>query len=111
MKMVSFLFINSLAVLLACYLVPGATVDSIWIALVVAIILALINTFVKPILVILTLPITIITLGLFYFILNTLIILFIDWIIPGFHINTFWSALFFSLIISFVSWVINKISK
>lgn len=111
MKILSFLFINSLAVLLACYLVPGASVDSIWVALAVAVILGLINTFVKPILVILTLPITIITLGLFYLILNTLLILFIDWIVPGFHTDSFWSAFIFSLIVSFVFWVVNKTSK
>lgn len=109
-KSIIFIIVNSIAVLVSCYLVPGASVESIWVAAMVAIVLALVNFFLKPILVLLTLPISIITLGLFYFILNALLILLVEWIVPGFHLESFWTAIWFSIVISVVSWLINLVT-
>jgi putative membrane protein len=93
--------LSGLAVLLTAYLLPGVTVEGYGYALLVAVILSLANFIVKPILVILTIPITIITFGLFLLVINALIILLVDYLIlSGFQVDGFWWALAFSLILS-----------
>ena len=94
------LLLNGLAVVLAAYLLPGVSVNDYGTALVVALILAIVNVLVKPILVILTIPITILTLGLFLLVINAALILFVDNLVDGFHVENFWWALLFSLIMS-----------
>lgn len=79
-----------------------------WTAIVVAVVLALLNAILKPILFILTLPITVVTLGLFYFVLNALMILLTDNLIDGFEVDGFWWALLFSLLLSITSAVLYK---
>lgn len=88
-----------LVYLLANYL-PGVNVAGIWTSLVVAIVLAILNVFVKPIIVLLTLPVTIITLGLFLIVINALIIIMCTKIVGGFSVDTFWVAVLFSIILS-----------
>lgn len=100
------LLLNTLAVLVAAYVVPGVQISGFFAALVVAIVLSLLNTFVKPILVLLTLPITILTLGLFVLVINTLIVFFASSLVPGFAVSSFLSALLFSLVLSLVSSVL-----
>jgi putative membrane protein len=97
------ILINALAVFITAYILPGVTVDSFWTAIIVAVVLGVVNTIVKPILTILTFPITIMTLGLFMFVLNALMILLVDAIIDGFTVDNFIWALLFSLILSVVS--------
>lgn len=93
--------LSGLAVLLTAYLLPGVTVRHYGYALLVAVVLSLANVIVKPILVILTIPITIVTLGLFLLVINAAIIMLVDFLIPaGFEVNGFWWALAFSLILS-----------
>lgn len=94
------LFITAIAVLLASMLLPGVDVNGFLIALLVAAVLALLNGFVKPVLVLLTIPVTIVTLGLFLLVINALMVLLADWIVPGFSVSNFWWALIFSIIIS-----------
>lgn len=100
---------TSLAVLLAAFLLKGVEVNSTLTALLVALVLGLLNTFIKPLLVLLTIPITIFTLGLFLLVINILIILFVDDLISGFSVNSWFTALIFSLIVSFTASLIEKL--
>lgn len=95
------------AVLLAAYFVPGITVQSFITALFVALVLGLINTFIKPVLGILTLPINIITLGLFGIIINALFFWFASVVVSGFMITGFMPALIGSIVVSFIMWVLD----
>ncbi len=93
--------LSGLAVLLTAYLLPGVNVEHYGYALLVAVVLSLANILIKPILVFLTIPITIVTLGLFLLVINAVIILLVDYLIPtGFEVDGFWWALAFSLILS-----------
>ncbi len=105
------IIINAIAVVVAAYVLPGVQVETFTIAIVVAILLSILNTFVKPILVFLTFPITILTLGLFIFVINALLILFVSNLVPGFKVHSFWSALLFSLILSLVSSFLHALAK
>lgn len=102
------LLLNALALLIAAYLIPGIVVDGLYTALIAALVLGLLNLTVKPILFILTLPITIVTLGLFAFIINALLFLFVASFIEGFAVGGFLDALLGSLIVSIVSTVGSK---
>lgn len=92
--------LSALVILVLAYVVPGITVSGFVAALIVALVLGLVNAFVKPILTILTLPITIITLGLFMFVINALMIMLVAAIVPDFHVAGFFPALLFSIIFS-----------
>ncbi len=86
----------------------GVQVADVWDAIIVAVVLGLLNLFVKPVLVILTLPVTVITLGLFLLVINALIILLCDKLVDGFSVNSFWTALFFSIILSLSQSIMYK---
>ena len=100
--------IITVAILLASYFVPGIKVDALSTAVIAACVLGLINIFVKPILVLLTLPLSILTLGLFYFFVNAFLLELVAHLVSGFVVNDFFSAFLGSLIISFVSWLANS---
>lgn len=102
------LLIAALALLLAAYLIPGIEVAGVYIAIVVALILGLLNLIVRPILIILTLPITIVTLGLFIFVINAALFMFVASFVDGFNVDGFLAALIGSLIVSVVSTVGNR---
>lgn len=104
------LLLNGLAVVLTAYILPGVSVEDYGTALIVALILAVVNVLVKPILVILTIPITIITLGLFLLVINAAIILFVDNLVSGFRVEGFWWALLFSLILSVFNSLFNDLA-
>ncbi len=97
------------SILLIARLVPGVSVDGLTTTLIVALVLGLINITLKPILFVLTLPVTILTLGLFAFILNALLLWFVASFVEGFYIDGFIPALLSALIISLVTWVGNKV--
>lgn len=97
------IIISSLAVFLTAWLLPGAEVTNYLSALWVAIVLALLNGFLKPILVILTIPITIFTLGLFLLVINAAIILLGSNLVDGFYVDGFWWALLFSFVLSVIT--------
>ena len=100
--------IITVAILLASYFVPGLKVDALSTAVIAACVLGLINIFVKPILVLLTLPLSILTLGLFYFFVNAFLLELVAHLVSGFVVKDFFSAFLGSLIISFVSWLANS---
>lgn len=99
-------FISTIAILIAAYLVPGVTVTLTG-ALIAAVVLGALNLFIRPILVILTLPITLLTLGLFSLVINALLVMLTSYFVQGFDIYGFWSALFFALVLSVVNWVFS----
>jgi putative membrane protein len=100
-----------LAVLLTAYLLPGVDVDHFGYALLVAAAISLTNVLVKPILILLTIPITIVTLGLFLLVINALNIMLVDYFVPGFEVQGFWWALAFSLILSVFNSMFSDITK
>ncbi|EIA09453.1 phage holin family protein [Flavobacterium frigoris] len=100
MKLIVRILITSALVLLIANFMTGVHVDGFSKALIVAVVLGLLNIFIKPILVILTLPITFITLGLFLLVINALIIILCDNIVGGFSVDSFFTALLFSIILS-----------
>ncbi len=100
MKLLIRVIITGFLVFLLANYLPGVSVAGIWTSLVVAVVLAILNVFVKPILVLLTLPVTIITLGLFLIVINALIILLCTKIVGGFAVDSFWIAVLFSVILS-----------
>ncbi|MFA6394259.1 MAG: phage holin family protein [Patescibacteria group bacterium] len=101
--------LNALAVMAAAYLLPGIAVENFLFAALAALVLALINATLKPLLVILTLPVTIFTLGLFYFAINALMVMLAGWIVPGFSVSGFFSALLFSLIFTAIKFLLDRI--
>lgn len=104
--------VTALAVWVADYFLEGVRISSdVKTIIIVALVLALLNTFVKPILVILTIPVTIVTLGLFLLIINALMVKWADSLIEGFTVEGWWSAILFSLIVSVVSALLNGLAK
>lgn len=97
------LIVNALAIIISAYILPGVKVDGFVTALIVAVVLGVVNMFLKPILLILTLPLNILTLGLFTFVINALLVLLVSNIVPGFRVEGFLYALLFSLVLSVVS--------
>lgn len=108
LTLITRVLIAALGLLIAAYLVPGIEVAGLYIAIVTAIILGLINLIVRPILIILTLPITILTLGLFIFVINATLFWFVASFIDGFEVDGFFAALFGSLIVSVISAIGNR---
>jgi putative membrane protein len=104
------LIVMALSVYVAAYIIPGVKIDSITSLLVVSLVLGAVNAFVKPILVLLTLPLTIVTLGIFLLILNGALVLFVGSIVPGFHVQSLISAVLFSIVVSIVSSLLSKLS-
>lgn len=99
----------TLAIAIAAWLIPGVEVASLWSAFLLAALLGILNAVVRPVLVLLTLPITVLTLGLFIFVINALLVLLAGAIIDGFDPGGFWLALLFSIVLSLVSYVLNKL--
>jgi putative membrane protein len=101
--------INAVALLALPYLMSSITVDSIPTALIAALLLGLVNTFIRPLLVLLTLPVTLLTLGLFFFVINALLFWFVGSFVQGFHVAGFWSAFFGAILYSIISWALSAI--
>jgi putative membrane protein len=102
------ILVTALALILVAKLIPGITVSGIYPALIAALILGVLNVLVRPILVILTLPITLLTLGLFIFVINASLFWFVASFVDGFSVEGFLPALIGSLIVSIISSVLNK---
>jgi putative membrane protein len=98
---------TAISALIAAYLLDGVSIDNTITALFVAIVLGLLNTFIKPILVLFTIPITIVTLGLFLLVINIIIVKWATTLVPGFYVANWWSALWFSIIVSIFSTVLE----
>jgi putative membrane protein len=103
------LLINVVAILIIAYIAPSLIrVDGFLAALVAAILLGIVNTIIRPILVILTFPLTLLSFGLFLLVINALMLWLVSALLGGFHVNGFWGALFGSILISIVSWILSK---
>jgi len=101
--------VNALAIMLAASIVPGIQVDGLVPALVGGLLLGLVNAIVRPVLIILTLPITLITLGLFLLVLNGFCFWLVASIVKGFSVSGFWSACLGALIVTIVSWIMTAL--
>lgn len=97
------------AALFSSYVLPGVHITGFLSAVLLAIVLAILNTIVRPVLVFLTIPVTVLTLGLFLLVINALIILLAGYIVPGFTVDGFWWALLFSLVLSITTAVLDTI--
>jgi len=98
------ILINTLSVLATSYILPGIHMESFWTALIVAIVLGLVNAFLRPIIFILTLPINVLTLGLFSFVIMGLLVYLVSAIVPGFKVDNFGWAILFALIVALINW-------
>jgi putative membrane protein len=97
--------INAAALLLVAYLYPGVTVASFWAAMLAALVLGLVNALIRPLLILLTLPVTLLTLGLFLFVINALMFWLVAEIVEGFQVTGFWAALIGSVLYSLITLV------
>ncbi len=109
MEFVGKIFMRALAVILAAWLLPGVEVTGFLTAVLVALILAVLDHFIKPFLVVITLPVTVFTLGLFLFVINALIILLADAVVEDFMVDGFWWALLYSLVLSILMSIFERI--
>ena len=103
--------IETIAIIVTAYILPGVSVEGLFVAFVLAVVLGLFNAFLKPIIFFLTLPITIVTLGLFTLITNAFLIMLAGWIVPGFFVSNFWWALLFGIILSVITAILRGGTK
>jgi putative membrane protein len=99
--------VNALAIYLAAAAVPGVEISGVLAALVAGLVFGLVNAFVRPVLLVLTLPLTLLTLGLFLFVLNAFCFWLTSALVKGFDVHGFWAALFGALLVSVVSWAVT----
>lgn len=111
MKLLIKLLLNALAVFVIANALNGVKIDSYTTAIIVALVLSVLNLFVKPILVIFTLPITVVTLGLFLLVINALMILLADELINGFSVSSIWIAILFSVLLSVLQSILHSLLK
>lgn len=111
MKFILRLVLSAIAVVVIAKLLPGVGLDNYTTALIVAAVLAILNVLVRPILVIFTLPITIVTFGLFLLIINAIIILLADKMIDGFSVASLWTAILFSILLSILQSILYGLLK
>ncbi|MHB0969579.1 MAG: phage holin family protein [Thermoanaerobaculia bacterium] len=105
------LVINAFALFIVTYLVKGITVESLPVLIIAALVIGLVNAIVKPIVFWLTLPLTVVTLGLFLIVINGLMLELAAWVVPGFRIDSFWSAMIGGLILGIISLLTSWIGK
>ncbi len=101
--------ISAAAVFLLPQLFSTIEVKSFYVALAVAVVLGLLNAVVRPVLILLTLPVTLVTLGLFIFVINALLFWFVSSFVPGFHVDGFWPALWGSIVYSLITFILNAL--
>ena len=109
MKIILHWLILSVAVFATTKVISGVTVDPIYVALIVGACLALFNMIIKPVIKILTLPINILTLGLFSLVINGALFWYLGTLIKGFHVETFYAAFMGALLVSIINWILNKV--
>jgi putative membrane protein len=112
MRFIYKIIITALSVIVADFFLDGVNInDDAKTVIIVALVLAILNTFIKPVLVLLTIPVTIATLGLFLLVINALMVKWAAGLVPGFEVDGWWAALLFSLIVSLVSSILEGIAK
>ena len=105
------LLINTVSIFAVSYVLSGIQIDTFWTALILAVVMAVLNVTLKPLLFVITIPITIVTFGLFLLVLNVLVLYAAEYLIDGFQIAGFWWALAFSMLVSFVNGVLFGMGK
>lgn len=103
------LLLNSIALILTAYIVPGFRVDGFTAAVLTAIVLGIVNTFIKPVLLLLTAPLTILTFGLFAFVVNAIVLWLVDLVVPGFDLEGFWAAILGAIVLSVISTILSMV--
>jgi len=111
MKLIVRLAINVFALLVVEYLIPGFDFISVEAAIVAAVVIGVVNTFIRPILQIIALPITLLSFGIAAFFINVALLWGVAYVTPGFEIATFYTAIVASIVLSLVSWFLNKLAK
>jgi putative membrane protein len=109
MNFVIKILLSAFGVVITAYLLPGVQVADFYVAIILALVFGILNFTVKPILIVITIPLTVFTLGLFLLVINALIILIADSIVPGFSVDNFWWALLFSVILSIINSLLNDL--
>ena len=99
--------IMAVSIMAAAYVIPGVTVSGFFAGCWVALFLGIVNVLIKPLLILITLPINVLTLGLFTFVINAVLVLLASAVIKGFQVSGFWSAMFFSIILSLVNYLLT----
>jgi len=105
--MLTRIIISTISILIVGYILPGVVISSPFIAFVVAVVLALLNSIVRPILIILTFPVTIVTLGLFLLVINGLMVLVANHFVHGFSVSGLFTAIIFSILVSLINWILG----
>ena len=100
--------ITTLAVMGASHVIPGISYNSTGVLIGAALLLGIINAMVRPVLLLLSLPFIIVTMGFFILVINALLLMFVSAVVPGFHVEGFWSALFAGIIIGLISWILSS---
>lgn len=103
--------ITTLSVMAAAWLLPGISYDSVSALLGASLLLGIINALVRPVLLLLSLPFIIVTMGLFIFVVNALLLLLVSALVPPFHVDGFWDAFFGAILISIVSWALSSVFR
>jgi len=101
------LILSTLSVGIAAYIMDSVTIEPWWVTVIVAVVLGAINSFIRPIVKFFSLPITVLTLGLFLLVINGLMVLLCAWLIKGFQVDNLWAAILFSIAIAVVNWILN----
>ncbi len=109
MRLLLVWLVNTLALLALPYVFPWVTVDSFQAALIAALVLGLINALIRPLLILLTLPATVLTLGLFIFVINGLLFWWVGSFVTGFRVGGFWSGVFGAIVYSLISWLLSSL--
>lgn len=109
MKWILSLVLNAVALLVADWLLDGIMISGFFWALVAALMLGLVNTLIRPVLIMITMPLTVVTLGLFIFVINAIAFALAAFLVPGFHVYTIGGAFFGAIVTSLVSWVLNQL--
>jgi len=99
----------TISVGIAAYLIPGISVSGFFSALLVALFLGIVNTLIRPFLIVITLPINILTIGLFTFVINAVLVMLASKVVHGFEVRGFWWAMLFSIVLSIIHYILNKI--
>lgn len=110
MRFILKLLVSSLAVFFGAYILDGVYIEGFPTAILVALLLGFLNAFLKPILVVLTIPITLLTFGLFLLVINAGIILLADYALAGFTVDSFFTAVIYSIIVSVITWILEAIA-
>jgi len=101
--------VSTFVIAITAYILPSAQISSFGVAVLAALVLGLVNAFIRPFLVLITLPINVVTLGLFTLVINALMIMLTSAIVPGFRIDGFWSALVFGIVMAVVGYIVSLI--